>query len=225
MGLSDYLGRFWYSSEPMFGVIMVVCFTCILRYNQTPALMHLFLDDIIIAALSCCIAWGLVDGIFYAWEAHYEQEKKKKLISLAASPDGGERARSLIEQNLDETLVGELDNEEKERIYKKVLEKLPKTEAGKVPLKDDAITVFLAFALVVGSAVLVLVPFFFVLDEKSPSVILDALLVSNILGILLLFFMGYWREEEPRITKKIWTGSMTALIAVIITGFTIVLGG
>jgi hypothetical protein len=37
--------------------------------------------------------------------------------------------------------------------------------------------------------------------------------------------MGYWREEEPRITKKIWTGSMTALIAVIITGFTIVLGG
>jgi hypothetical protein len=27
MGLSDYLGKFWYSSEPMFGVIMVVWFT------------------------------------------------------------------------------------------------------------------------------------------------------------------------------------------------------
>ena len=133
MGLSDYLGRFWYSSEPMFGVIMVVCFTCILRYNQTPALMHLFLDDIIIAALSCCIAWGLVDGIFYAWEAHYEQEKKSKLISLAASPDGGEHARSLIEQNLEETLVGELDDEEKERIYNKVLRNYRKQRLARCP--------------------------------------------------------------------------------------------
>ena len=31
MGFADYLGRFWYSSEPMFGVIMVVCFTSVLR--------------------------------------------------------------------------------------------------------------------------------------------------------------------------------------------------
>jgi hypothetical protein len=56
-------------------------------------------------------------------------------------------------------------------------------------------------------------------DEKS----------DNFIGYILvpgeLFFMGYWREEEPRITKKIWTGSMTALIAVIIIMVTLVLGG
>jgi len=225
MGLSDYLGKFWYSSEPMFGVIMVVCFTCILRYNQNPEKMYLFLDDIILAAISCCIAWGLVDGIFYAWEAHYEQDKKRKLISLAATPGGMEAARSLVGQNLNDTLVSELDDEEKEHIYRKVLEKLPEADIGKVPLKDDIITVLLAFSLVVGSAIFVLVPFFFVLGEKSTSVIMNALLISNILGILLLFLMGYWREEEPRITKKIWTGSMTALIAFIITVVTIALGG
>jgi hypothetical protein len=32
-------------------------------------------------------------------------------------------------------------------------------------------------------------------------------------------------KREPRITKKIWMGSMTALIAVIITVVTLVLGG
>jgi hypothetical protein len=119
MGLSDYLGKFWYSSEPMFGVIMVVCFTCILRYNQNPEKMYLFLDDIILAAISCCIAWGLVDGIFYAWEAHYEHDKRRKLISLASTPAGREAARSLINQNLNDTLVGELDDVEKEHIYRK----------------------------------------------------------------------------------------------------------
>jgi uncharacterized membrane protein len=85
--------------------------------------------------------------------------------------------------------------------------------------------VLLAFLLVVGSAVFELVPFFFVLDERSALVLLNALLFSPILGIFLLFFMGYWSEEEIRITKKIRTGSMTALIAVIITVFTLVLGG
>ena len=54
---------------------------------------------------------------------------------------------------------------------------------------------------------------------------MNALLISTIPGILLLFLMGYWREEEPRITKKIWTGSMTALIAFIISVVTIALGG
>ena len=53
---------------------------------------------------------------------------------------------------------------------------------------------------------------------------MNALLISTIPGILLLFLMGYWREEELRITKKIWTGSMTALTAFIITVVTLVLG-
>jgi len=225
VGLSDYLGRFWYSSEPMFGVIMVVCFTCILRYNQNSAFFQVFLDEIIMAALSCCIAWGLVDGIFYAWEAHYEQDKKKDMISLAASPADMESARSLVAQNLDDTLVSVLDDQEKEQVYRKVLEKLPKTDAGKVTLRDDITTVLLAFSLVVGSAVIVLVPFFFVLDERTVPAVMNALLISNFLGIVLLFLMGYWREEEPRFIKKIWSGSMTALIALVITLVTIYLGG
>jgi len=54
---------------------------------------------------------------------------------------------------------------------------------------------------------------------------MNALIISNIPGILLLFLRGYWREEELRITKKIWTGSMTALTAFIITVVTLVLGG
>ena len=54
---------------------------------------------------------------------------------------------------------------------------------------------------------------------------MNALLIATIPGILLLFLMGYWREEELRITKKIWTGSITVLTACIITVVTLVLGG
>jgi VIT1/CCC1 family predicted Fe2+/Mn2+ transporter len=78
---------------------------------------------------------------------------------------------------------------------------------------------------VAGSAIFVLVPFFFIHDEKSPSAILNALLISTIPGILLLFLRGYGREEEHRIIKKIWTGSVTALVAFIVTGIIPALGG
>ena len=100
--------------------------------------------------------------------------------------------------NLDDTRVSELDDEEKERIYRKVLEKLPKTEAGKVLLKDDTITVFLAFSQVLGSVVFVLVPFFFVLDENSASVLLNALLILTLFTPHYLIFTssGYFSARD-----------------------------
>jgi VIT1/CCC1 family predicted Fe2+/Mn2+ transporter len=59
-----------------------------------------------------------------------------------------------------------------------VLEKFPEADSGKVSLKDNVITVLLAFFAGVVSAIFVLVPFFFVTGEKSTSVIMNALLLE-----------------------------------------------
>jgi hypothetical protein len=217
MGYSDYLGRFWYSSEPMFGVIMVVCFTSLLR--AYPQVADQILGTILLSALMCCIAWGLVDGIFYAWEAHYELDKKKKIQALASSSEGAGQARDLVEDNLGDTLVDLLDDKEKEQIYQIVHAKVPGIELGKVSLKDDAMTILIAFGLVVGSSIIVMIPFLVVND------VMTALKISNLTGIILLFFMGFWREEEPAVSKKLITGGVTALVALIITLVTIALGG
>ena len=217
MGLSDYLGRFWYSSEPMFGVIMVVCFTSLLRAYPDKA--EAILETILLSALMCCIAWGLVDGIFYAWEAHYEMDKKKKIQALASSADGQDQARGLVEDSLGDTLVDLLDDRDREEIYQIVHRKVPKIDLGKVSLRDDIVTILIAFGLVVGSSIIVMIPFLIV------HPVLTALVVSNITGILLLFIMGFWREEEPAIMNKVITGSVTAFIAFVITIVTIALGG
>jgi VIT1/CCC1 family predicted Fe2+/Mn2+ transporter len=152
----------------------------------------------------------------------YTTDKRKKFISRSAAPAGKEIARSLVDHNLNETLVSELDDEDKEHSYREVLEKLPDADIGKISLKDEVITVLPAFSHVAGSAIFVLVPFFFIHDEKSPSAILNALLISTIPGILLLF-LGI-REGEHRITK-IWMGSVTALVAFIVTVVTPALKG
>jgi hypothetical protein len=217
MGLADYLGRFWYSSEPMFGVIMVVCFTSVLR--AYPQAAEKVIGTVLLSALFCCIAWGLVDGLFYAWEAHYELDKKKKLQAQVQSPADEKTARELVDDDLGDTVIDLLDEEDKEQIYQIVHKKVPGIDLGKVSLKEDIVTVLIAFGLVVGSSIIVMIPFLIF------SPVMNALKISNLTGIFLLFFMGYWREEDTRITKKLITGGFTALVALIITIVTIVLGG
>ena len=217
MGFADYLGRFWYSSEPMFGVIMVVCFTSVLR--AFPDATDKVVETILISALFCCIAWGLVDGIFYAWEAHYLLDKKKKLQAWVQAPKDPKKGRELVEDDLGDTIVDLMDEKDKEQIYQIVEKNVPGVDLGHVSIKEDIITVAIAFGLVVGSSIIVILPFLWF------SPVTTALKISNITGILLLFIMGFWREEDKRTSKKLITGGFTALVALIITLVTVYLGG
>jgi hypothetical protein len=217
MGFADYLGRFWYSSEPMFGVIMVVCFTSVLR--AFPDATDKVVETILLSALFCCIAWGLVDGIFYAWEAHYLLEKKKKLQASVQAPKDPKKGRELVEDDLGDTIVDLMDEKDKEQIYQIVEKNVPGVDLGHVSIKEDIITVLIAFGLVVGSSIIVMLPFLWF------SPVTTALKISNVTGILLLFIMGYWREEDKRTSKKLITGGFTALVALIITLVTVYLGG
>lgn len=216
MAVSDYLGRFWFSAEPMFGVVMVVCFTSVIRAN--PTLIVPFVNILLESALACCIAWGLVDGIFYSWEAHYEAKKKNLMIRGAKQALNGPTT-SDVDGAFDESLADYLDEAERKELVEKVNTKLAAAEEVKVPLKQDLITVGLALALVVGSAIVVIIPFYLIDD------VLQALLVSNLAGIALLFIIGVWREESKRIGKKLLTGLGTAFLALIITVVTVALGG
>lgn len=216
MAVSDYLGRFWFSAEPMFGVVMVVCFTSVIRAN--PTFFDIYIDVILESALACCIAWGLVDGVFYAWEAHYEAKKKNLMIKQAKQAVDGP-VTSDVDGAFDDSLADYLDEAERKDLVGKVSTKLAAAEDVKVPIKQDLITIGAALFLVVGAAIVVIIPFYLIDD------VLQALIVSNVLGIALLFFMGVWREQSKKIGKKILTGFATALLALIITVVTVVLGG
>jgi VIT1/CCC1 family predicted Fe2+/Mn2+ transporter len=127
--------------------------------------------------------------------------------------------QQLVEDHLGDTLVDSLEDEDRKQIYQILEKKIPQVDLGSVSIRDDLLTVLIAFGLVVGSSVIVMIPFLFV------DPLLTAIVVSNITGIVLLFFMGYWREESAKISRKLVTGGITALIALIITVVTVALGG
>jgi VIT1/CCC1 family predicted Fe2+/Mn2+ transporter len=200
----------------MFGVMMVICFTSVIRAN--PALLDRYLGLLIETALACCLAWGIVDGVFYAWEAHYEAKKKNQIIRDAKQAMS-DQAISGVDNSFVDSFADYLDEGDRKQLVQNVTRKLAAAEEVKVPIKQDLIAIGLAVLLVVGAAIVVLIPFYIVPD------ILNALLVSNLAGIVLLFFMGIWREESKRISKKLTTGVGTAMMAAIITFVTVTLGG
>jgi hypothetical protein len=53
----------------------------------------------------------------------------------------------------------------------------------------------------------------------------QALDLSNLLGIVLLFGVGYFRALDKNFFSKIMYGFISSLIGIIIAGITIVLGG
>jgi hypothetical protein len=37
-------------------------------------------QTVVYSALFCCIAWGIADGLFYAWERRYNIRTENKII-------------------------------------------------------------------------------------------------------------------------------------------------
>lgn len=216
LALSDYLGKFWFSAEPMFGVIMVVCFTSIFR--SFPDLSDSIVDQVIQAALAGCLAWGLVDGIFYVWEGRFERKRKNRIIKILKGENKTE-AVALIDSAMNDSYLDYMDEGDRVQAIQKISQNLSKEEPTRISWKEDLIVIGLSILLVLGTALFVVLPFFIIQD------LMDALLVSNILCIVVLFMLGFYREESQSLLRKVVSGQFTALIGVIITVITVMLGG
>jgi membrane protein CcdC involved in cytochrome C biogenesis len=219
MALTDHLGKFWTGAEVMFGVIIAMTFTSMLRNYSTVS--DALLKSTLISALFCCIAWGIVDGLFYLWERSYNIRQENLMIRSSRSAKQSHLALPLIEEQLDDTVLRNIPKERRDRFYRKLVQLLSSAEDRKKTSFREGMKIVLGtFMLSVGAGSIVLVPFLFAHGD-----IKIALAISNILGITLLFAVGYMRSLEKGILSKIISGSTSALIGIIIAVITIVLGG
>lgn len=218
MGLADYIGKFWTGAEVMYGVIIAMTFTSILR--GYPVVLEIILNKVILAALLCCIAWGIADGMFYLWERNYIIRRENKTIEFSKSPQQNESALSLIGEQLDDTILRNIPGENRLQIYEKLTQFLSTVHEREKLTPRQAVTIVLGtFLLSAGAGLVVVFPFFIIDNVKQ------ALIVSNLSGIFLLFIIGYSRAFERNFLSRIILGTGSAFIGIIIAGITIVLGG
>ncbi len=218
MGLADYVGRYWAGAEVLYGAIIAMTFTSALR--GYPAVPDIVRQNVVYAALFCCIAWGIADGLFYVWERNYLVRQENRIIELSGSPEGRERAVALIGEQLDDTVLRNVPDEERRRLY----DGLSRSFAGAADQEGTAPRG--AAAILLGTfarsalAGLVVVAPFFLLEDVG-----QALTVSNLSGIALLFAVGWLRALDRSLSSRFASGLGAAMVGVVIAAITIALGG
>jgi VIT1/CCC1 family predicted Fe2+/Mn2+ transporter len=218
MRLSDYIGRYWASAEVMYAVIIAMTFTSTLRGHV--ALIETFYSTIVYSALFCCIAWGIADGLFYAWERSYNIKTENRIIEYSRSPEGSVEAISLIRDELDDTILRNVNEKNRGELYQKLVKHLSEVGTkGKLSLKD-ILSIVLGTSIASTIAGLFIVAPFFLMDNLTA-----ALDISNLVGICLLFGIGYYRAHDRNLFTKVVMGFGTAIIGIVIAVITTFLGG
>jgi VIT1/CCC1 family predicted Fe2+/Mn2+ transporter len=200
--------------ELLFGLIMVLTFTGSLSVADSGR------DDVrtmLIGALGCNIAWGIIDAIFYLMG--YLGEQARSIHSLhslqtAAVPADAHRA---IAEALPPLVAETLGPADYESLRQKLARLPPPPERPRLG-KDAWLAALSVFLWVFVTTFPVSLPFFF-FDNVA-----RAMRFSNLIAIIMLFLTGY---AYARVVgyRPLLTGFAMVVCGVLIVGMTIALGG
>ena len=201
-------------AEVLFGLIMVLTFTGSLSVAEAGR------DDVrtmLIGALGCNIAWGVIDGVLYLMGCLGEQGRgirALRALRRAAKPEEAHRA---IAGALPPLLAATLGPAEYESVRQK-LAQLPEPPARPTLGKTEWLGALAVFFWVFLTTFPVTIPFLFMTE------VAHAMRVSNGIAIALLFLTGYAfgrvAEYHPWLTGL----GMVALGGVLVA-LTMALGG
>ncbi|MFZ4777438.1 MAG: VIT1/CCC1 transporter family protein [Terrimicrobiaceae bacterium] len=201
-------------SEVLFGLIMVLTFTGSLSVAEAGR------EDVramLIGALGCNLAWGIIDGVFYLMGCLAEKGRSLKILHAVRRSADTEKAGRLIAAALPPVVTSVLDAEQLESISRR-LKQLPEPPARAYLAREDWLGALGVFLLVFLSTFPVVIPFFFMQST------LPAMRVSNAIAMLLLFVTGlaFGRIVGNRPLRM---GVVMVAIGGLLVALTVALGG
>src|SRR5215831_11076764 len=149
-------------SEVLFGLIMVLTITGSISVAGEG---REEVRTMLLGALGCNLAWGIIDGVFYLMGIL--SERARGIIALRAlrkTTDAGD-AHRIIAGALPPLLASVLAPAELE-VMREKLNQLPEPPARLLPTKDDWLAAAGVFLLVFLSTFPVVIPFMFVSEAR-----------------------------------------------------------
>lgn len=201
-------------SEIIFGLIMALTFTCTLSAASAG---REEVRTMLIAALGCNLAWGMVDAVMYLMTTLIERARNITLFNrLRTATDTSAAHAILIEAmpgNLSEFMGAEGLN-----ILHRNLTGLREPPAPGKLVGGDFVAAFGVFLLVVLSTFPVVIPFILIQEAWL------AMRVSNAIAIVMLFVAGWTLAHYAGVSRWRYGVGMT-VIGVLVVAATIALGG
>jgi VIT1/CCC1 family predicted Fe2+/Mn2+ transporter len=201
-------------SEVLFGLIMVLTFTGSLSVAESG---HQEVRTMLIGAIGCNLAWGIVDAIMYLLNILGQRGRALVLLRRVRAARQAKDVQDSFVEALPAEVVSVLRPEEFDAIRQRLADRpYPPPRPGFE--RDDFRGAVGVFLLVFLSTVPVVIPFLFIKDAMA------ALRVSNAVAIVMLFLAGFelarYSGYRPWRTGLVMVGIGTVLVAI-----TMVLGG
>ena len=204
-------------AELIFGLLMVLTFTLGARLlgpdEPTDG------RELLVAAIGCNVAWGIIDGFLYILGGVFERLRLANMReSLRNTPDGP-AAIAALHAELGGDLADLGDPSHRERFYASIAAAV-RSGPGARPrlLAEDLRGAVRVFLLVVATAVPAALPFL-VWDD-----VYLALRISNALLIACLFVIGFlWGRHVG--ARPLFAGTLIMSIGIVLVLVAIPLGG
>ena len=208
----DALGEF------LFGIIMSLTFTVGARFFLAKG--EFDRNELIVGALGCNIAWGIIDAVLFVIGALFFRSQRARFYRrLRDAPDEA-TALAAIENQFgleDEPL--DIPSDDRAQLYRTILKIGRRANPARIRVtKEDLVAAFIVFALVTFTAIPLIIPFLIFQDENL------ALRISNTVQVALLFFGGWrWGSYTDLAPWKV--GLATAALGVGMSMMNVLLGG
>lgn len=204
--------------EVLCGLIMVLDFTLI--GGMTAGAGKQGVRHLLIGALGCNIAWGIIDGALYVMGNLTARRQRLRFLSEVRNAPDEKAAFSAISGQLDPLLEPATSAEERTGICRTMLPVLSRIELPEAGIiKDDVYGMGAIFWIDLASVIPAVIPFLIFPSEPR-----FALRVSNALLIASLFVAGFMWGKFTRFNRYL-AGCCAMLIGLALVGVAIALGG
>ncbi|HVS23084.1 MAG TPA: hypothetical protein VMU03_05120 [Gammaproteobacteria bacterium] len=201
-------------AEVLFGLIMVLTFTGSLSVAETG---NGEVRAMLIGALGCNLAWGVIDGLFYLMGCLAEKGRNLATYKAVLSAPTPAEARALIAGALPPVVAALLTEKELDSLRDRAL-KLPAPPKRPTLDRKDWLGAWAVFLLVFLATFPVALPFMFIQGASL------AMRTSNAVAIAMLLIAGVaYGKVIHRSPAAI--GIAMVFIGLVIVTFTIALGG
>ena len=167
-------------SEVLFGLYMALTFVGAISVAESG---RTEVRELLVAALACNVAWGLVDGVMYLVRTITDRGRSLTLVRSVRSAADAEAGRALIRHSLSQGFAAFVTDAEIEAMRGRI------AALASVPLRpkltsDDLLAALFVFLLVVAATFPVAIPFLIIDDIGLAKTL------SRAIALVMLFFGG-----------------------------------
>jgi hypothetical protein len=201
-------------SEVLFGLIMVLTFTGSLSVAEAGR------EDVrtmLIGALGCNLAWGIIDGVLYLMGTLADKGRKLMTLQAVRKASDPKKAQRLVADALPPLFVSILQPAELDS-FRERLNQIPEPPSPVRLDSRDWKGAFGVFLLVFFSTLPVAIPFMLIHNARL------AMRISNLVAVSMLFITGFAYGRYVGRSPKVF-GIAMVILGGILVGLTIALGG